>query len=87
VITEKTPPTLAVPRKRGFPSRKDQSSKTVTDFEVEKILDSRWDKYTGLVEYQVKWKGFAKRDSTWEPKEHLNHCDRLLAEYYTDLNS
>lgn len=87
VKTEKAPPTLLVSRKRGRLSKKEQTPISVSEFEVEKILNSRWDKRTGLVEYQVKWKGFAKRDSTWEPKEHLGHCGRLLAEYYATLKS
>lgn len=46
-------------------------------FEVEKILNKRI--RNGGAQYLVKWKGYKK--STWEPKENLKTCDKLVKNY------
>jgi hypothetical protein len=38
-------------------------------YEVEKIMEHRY--VEGEKEYRVKWKGWGKRDTTWEPRENL----------------
>lgn len=58
-----------------------------SEFEVEEILDSRLHKATGTIEYLVKWKGYKEADSTWEPKNNLRHCGRMLTTYYKTLTS
>ena len=54
------------------------------EFDVEKILNHRYDRDEATTYYQVKWKGYDK--PTWEPD--LNITDRdLIADYYKHLNS
>ena len=51
-------------------------------YEVEKILDVRWQKETrtskSIKHYLVRWKGY--RDPSWVPYHQLN-CGRLLWEF------
>jgi hypothetical protein len=49
------------------------------EYEVEQILDKKmsWCKPY----YLVKWKGYPLHDSTWEPRENLVNCKKLLEEY------
>ena len=47
-------------------------------YEVERILNSRLTK--GKRFFLVKWKGWGRKDATWEPAANL-HCDELIAEY------
>ena len=35
----------------------------------------------GVTQYQVKWVGWATKDNTWEPIEHLAGCEDMIAEY------
>lgn len=56
-----------------------------TNFEVEKILDSRHscikrDIEWSQVEYLVKWKGIEEKFNTWEPFEVLS-CPEMIKEY------
>lgn len=48
---------------------------------VEKILDSHIDRETYEHFYLVKWKGFASKDNTWEPKRHLKGCAAAVHTY------
>ncbi|RZF48229.1 hypothetical protein LSTR_LSTR006196 [Laodelphax striatellus] len=44
-------------------------------YDVEKILDKRI--RGGEPHYLIKWKGYSKKECSWEPESHLN-CNRLL---------
>ncbi|ODM95215.1 Heterochromatin protein 1 [Orchesella cincta] len=57
---------------------KDDSSEDDAEYEVEKILSMR--KVKGGREFQIKWKGYSKAKSTWEPEENLN-CNDLIKEF------
>lgn len=48
------------------------------EWEVEKVVDSQIDAVTHEHFYRVKWKGYAAKFNTWEPKKHLNHCRRVI---------
>lgn len=49
-------------------------------FQVEEILEERTGA-SGSKEFLVKWKGYKKADSTWEPEEHLS-CKDLIEAFY-----
>jgi len=59
--------------------RKSKSQKKAEEktWIVEDILDSK--EIKGKKFYEVKWKGWT--DSTWEPKENLESCPDLIAEF------
>lgn len=48
-------------------------------YEVEDILD-HYESDHGTVFYQIKWKGYALKDATWEPS--INLPEDLVNEYY-----
>lgn len=50
------------------------------EYEVEAILDSRW-RYRKL-QYFVDWKDCTPDERTWEPADHVAHCDELIAEFH-----
>jgi len=50
------------------------------EWEVERILDSR--RFRGKLQYLVKWKGYAKSDSTWEPENNVSNAPRMLKEFH-----
>lgn len=56
----------------------------VKEFVVEKILAH---KFKGRHMFLVKWKGWPEENNTWEPIDHLEHCDDLLKEFLTDCLS
>jgi hypothetical protein len=71
-----------------FASRKETPPEPIeidgeTEYEVEKILDSRNRKSKNKVtrEYLVKWKGYGDSDATWEPLKNLEHAEDLLRDY------
>jgi hypothetical protein len=49
-------------------------------YEVEGILEHKDTQARGR-EYLVKWLGWPVEDSTWEPANHLDHCEEILREY------
>ena len=53
-------------------------NQTVTVFNAEKILKCRNKK--GKTEYFVKWRGYPKSLSTWEPEENI--LDKSLIENF-----
>ena len=50
------------------------------EWEVEYIEDSKL-KY-GKLHYLVKWKGFPKEESTWEPADHLKKVPKIVQEFH-----
>lgn len=62
----------------SIPSSVSRSEESDEEFVVEAILDKR--KKGGKVEYLIKWKGYPREESTWEPQENLN-CPELLKEF------
>ena len=52
-----------------------------SELEVDKIVNSRYNKKRQRVEYRVRWLGYSERDDTWEPVEHLGNAEQLIVEY------
>ena len=50
------------------------------EYEVERILDSRWKRGRRL--YLVDWKGYSPEERTWEPEAHLEGAAEAIAEYH-----
>ena len=48
-------------------------------YEPEKIIGQRLSK--GVTTFNVKWVGWADKDNTWEPIEHLAGCEDMIAEF------
>lgn len=45
-------------------------------WEVESIVNSKYDEEEGKLMYEIKWKGFT--DTTWEPEGCLANCPLIL---------
>ncbi len=39
------------------------------------------------IEYLVRWRGYPEWEATWEPQAHLEHAQRLVAEFEQSLRS
>ena len=50
------------------------------EYEVEEVLDKRVVK--GKPEYLIRWQGYSKYHDTWEPKDHLQNAEELVAAYH-----
>ena len=51
------------------------------EFEVESILNHRYDKKQKKDLFLIKWKGYSSSENSWEPETHLLHAKRLLDIY------
>jgi hypothetical protein len=50
------------------------------EFEVEKVLASRW--YRNQLRYLVQWKGYTENENTWEPLDHLGHAQDAIRRFH-----
>ena len=52
------------------------------EFEVERILDHRWDHRHKTWEYLIQWKDWSNLfENRWEPREHLDGAEIIRNEY------
>uniref|UniRef100_A0A3Q3XEH9 Chromo domain-containing protein n=1 Tax=Mola mola TaxID=94237 RepID=A0A3Q3XEH9_MOLML len=47
---------------------------------VERIVDKRRNK-KGKWEYLIRWKGYGSKEDTWEPENHLLHCEEFIDQF------
>ncbi|POR35797.1 Uncharacterized protein TPAR_04007 [Tolypocladium paradoxum] len=82
-ITKPAPaPAATKPKKRVAKKVMSTPSRNASgEWEVEKIVDSRIEEGTFKHFYLVKWKGFASKDNTWEPKTNVAHCWAAIEAY------
>ncbi|KAF4991818.1 hypothetical protein FGRMN_7588 [Fusarium graminum] len=67
---------------RNAPVNEEQITRSQDEeWEVEEIVDSQIDAATKKHFYLVKWMGFSENDNTWEPKEHMGNCLRLIRDF------
>jgi hypothetical protein len=60
----------------------DENKNTGNKFKVEAILGKRHnEKKFGREEYLIKWKGFPRSESTWEPLTNLTECLQMVTEF------
>jgi len=64
---ERKPPPGRVPR-RARPRAEEL-------FEVDRILEERWDKSGRGASYLVLWAGYPRSEASWEPHEGIKHTD------------
>nr|XP_018901533.1 PREDICTED: chromobox protein homolog 1-like [Bemisia tabaci] len=70
------------PRKRSASkSLKEEDEESDTEYEVAKIVDVKTVK--GKRQFLVNWKGYASKDNSWEPEDHLS-CQDLIDEFFKD---
>lgn len=48
--------------------------------QVERIVDKRRNK-KGKWEYLIRWKGYGSKEDTWEPENHLLHCEEFIDQF------
>ncbi|TQN71438.1 Chromobox protein-like protein 3 [Colletotrichum shisoi] len=96
-VPAKTTPAKKVPTTHGrgvgrpnktFPKGKSIAPQfTDEEYVVEKIIDSRIDPATKEQMYMVKWKGYAAKDNTWEPKKNLGKCGAMIKTFNNSQNA
>jgi hypothetical protein len=50
------------------------------EFEVDKVLGSRW--YRNQLRYLVQWKGYTENENTWEPLDNLGHAQDAIRRFH-----
>lgn len=60
---------------------KEEEKDAEKEYVVEGILRKKFDLQSRQILYLVKWKGFSKKDSTWEPLECLDKCLDLVTAF------
>jgi hypothetical protein len=53
------------------------------EYEVEKILDSRF--YYRKLQYLIKWKRYGAKHNSWEPAEHLENADNAVRKFHENF--
>lgn len=70
--------------KRKWGSGKMKKRVYASEFVVEKIVEHRFDQF-GRLMFNVKWENYDSEYNTWEPLEHLEHCPKVLMEFFTEM--
>lgn len=58
------------------------------EFEVDKIVDTKWDPTTQIPLYKVRWRGYTSKHDTWEPLTALTlTAKEALTDYLNHLSA
>lgn len=53
------------------------------EYEVKRIIGKKG--RNDRLKYKVQWRGYPKEEATWEPMEHLQHCQQKIDKYERKL--
>jgi len=71
---------------RKTKKRKQSDDDAEDVYEVEQVLDKRTQfGKKEVTEFLVKWKGYSEDQSTWEPQDHLDGAEKLIAAFERKL--
>ena len=72
---------LLEPAPHGIPLETNIEVETYKEeYEVETI--GNYQRSQNNDEYLVKWKNYGPEENTWEPKQHLMNCQKMIAQYH-----
>eukprot|EP01103_Thecamoeba_quadrilineata_P020677 TRINITY_DN900_c0_g6_i2.p1 TRINITY_DN900_c0_g6~~TRINITY_DN900_c0_g6_i2.p1 ORF type:complete len:290 (+),score=83.17 TRINITY_DN900_c0_g6_i2:1259-2128(+) len=63
----------------------EEEPKEDPEFDIDEILDKRFNPINSKEEFLIKWSGFDSRFNTWEPRENLL-CAEILSEFEASLS-
>lgn len=66
----------------GRPAKRAKATKAAPSrrrgiYLLDKIVDWRWNITQKRLEYEVRWLGYAEKDTTWEPKENITAVNTI----------
>ena len=70
----------------NFPSPPPDVIEGETEYEVERIIDSRRVGRGRCLEYLVRWKGYSEADDSWEPRQNI-HAPDLIRQFHATYPS
>jgi hypothetical protein len=74
------------PKKVAKEEKEEESEEeTGPSFEVDKILDHKYDSRKKKLFLLIKWKGYSEEDNTWEPLSNMLSCDERLNNYFNAI--
>ncbi|XP_044259749.1 histone-lysine N-methyltransferase SUV39H2-like isoform X1 [Tribolium madens] len=76
-----TPPRRGTKRKHPVKKKKTSIQTYAKEYIVEKILEHKLSYNKQM--FLVKWKNYPDSHNSWEPLEHLEHCPKILMEFFT----
>ncbi|KAI5894814.1 uncharacterized protein SCHCODRAFT_02477055, partial [Schizophyllum commune H4-8] len=56
------------------------------EYEVEKIVEHKWDKKKRKRVYKVRWVGYGPFYDTWQTEKDLKNADEVLRKYQRRYN-
>jgi hypothetical protein len=57
------------------------------EYEIDEILDHKFDEHNRPTKYLIKWKGYGIEDATWETADNLNNAQMAVYEYHKRIDN
>lgn len=73
------------PKRKGTKRKREPAEEIQTyskEYVVEKILDHKIS--NGRQLFFVKWQDYSPKHNTWEPIQHLEHCPKVLMDFFAE---